>query len=782
MKYCKALLVLALLFMIKNGSAQKVFYISTTGNDSGNGSLQHPFRTIEKAKLLLRQQKGKVTVYLRGGDYFFKKPLVFDASDSRKPNEQVVYKAYGDEKVVFSSAPVQYLLWRPYKNNILVAAIDTSLNWDQLFVNGQLQRMARYPNYQPGARIYGGTDSSATSKERIAGWQNPAGGYLHAMHKSEWGDFHFLIKGKNKDGQLELEGGWQNNRQNGLHTSQRFVENIFEELDAENEWFADKTSGLLYYFPPKQFSPSTAAIQSPQLKHLVEFRGTGSNPVQNISLQGIEFTHTLRTFMQTNDPLLRSDWTIYRGGAILFEGAINCSISQCSFIGLGGNAVFLNGFNQKDSVSSSIFFQIGASAICFVGDTSAVRNPLHEYKQSLPLSAIDRTAGPKNNSFPSGCVAYDNLIHDIGTIEKQVAGVQISMSQDITVSHNTIYQTPRAGININDGTWGGHVIEFNDVFNTVMETGDHGAFNSWGRDRFWHPIRDSMNRITKTGRDEFVLLDAVKTNILRNNRFRCDHGWDIDLDDGSSNYQIYNNLLLNGGLKLREGFFRVAENNMIINNSFHPHVWFTNSEDVFRKNIITTGYYPIRITQWGKEVDYNIFLDSAGLQTAQQQGHDQHSIFTKTSLEKTNDGSYILKQEQLPGMFQPFDQTQFGVISTKLKALAKQSELPVVLNNMQSTDTTVFEVFGLTIKNVFAGERSATGMDSERGVYVSGINASSPFASVLRANDVLLLMNDQPLHNAKDLALLKNSLRFNKPFKIIIFRDQRSQEIVYAPR
>ena len=56
-----------------------------------------------------------------------------------------------------------------------------------------------------------------------------------------------------------------------------------------------------------------------------------------------------------------------------------------------------------------------------------------------------------------------------------------------------------------------------------------------------------------------ILLDAQKPTIIRNNRFRCDHGWDIDLDDGSSNYHIYNNLCLNGGIKLREGFHRIVE-------------------------------------------------------------------------------------------------------------------------------------------------------------------------------------------------------------------------------
>ena len=45
--------------------------------------------------------------------------------------------------------------------------------------------------------------------------------------------------------------------------------------------------------------------------------------------------------------------------------------------------------------------------------------------------------------------------------------------------------------------------------------------------------------------------DAVRTTVIRNNRFRCDNGRDIDLDDGLSNYHIYNNACLNEELKLR---------------------------------------------------------------------------------------------------------------------------------------------------------------------------------------------------------------------------------------
>ena len=52
-------------------------------------------------------------------------------------------------------------------------------------------------------------------------------------------------------GELTLEGGWQNNRRMGMHEKYRFVENIFEELDTVNEWFYDKETKTLYYYPPE---------------------------------------------------------------------------------------------------------------------------------------------------------------------------------------------------------------------------------------------------------------------------------------------------------------------------------------------------------------------------------------------------------------------------------------------------------------------------------------------------------------------------------------------------
>jgi hypothetical protein len=87
----------------------------------------------------------------------------------------------------------------------------------------------------------------------------------------------------------------------------------------------------------------------------------------------------------------------------------------------------------------------------------------------------------------------------------------------------------------------------------VRETGEHGTFNAWGRERQW---TRGMSGIIK----EYVLLDAIDPVVIRNNRisnFRktiSAGNWTIDLDDGSSNYEIYNNLSLGSTLKLRDGY------------------------------------------------------------------------------------------------------------------------------------------------------------------------------------------------------------------------------------
>jgi hypothetical protein len=657
--------------------SQTSFYVSCKGNDTYPGTKTRPLASIERALLMARKTSGEVNIYLLGGTYYLSKPIIFTPEDSRKDNETLTLTNFENQEVLINGGVALNLKWRENKNGIWQAKVEQDLVFDELFVNGLLQRMARYPNYNPGARFLGGTAADAASKERASRWKAPEGGYVHALHRSEWGDFHYIITGKNGNGELLLEGGWQNNRRMGMHPKYRFVENIFEELDTVNEWFYNKATKVLYYFPQKGMDPDKAKFETPQIAHLFEIKGSETNPVRNITITGLTLTQTLRTFMQNKEPLLRSDWTIYRGGAVVYEGAVNCILKNCTLVSLGGNAIFFNNFNRNCEVSGCLISEIGASAICFVGDPNAVRSPSFEYGKFVPFAQIDTIPGPKTNNYPAGCKVYDNLMFNLGLTEKQSAGVELSMCQSILVSHNTIYDVPRAGINVSEGTWGGHIIEYNDVFNTVKESGDHGSFNSWGRDRYWHPDKRILDTIVEN-HFNLTMLDVVKPIIIRNNRMRCDHGWDIDLDDGSSNYLIYNNLCLNGGIKLREGVNRVVENNIMINNTFHPHVWFLNSNDVFRHNVVSTGYLPINIKTWGKETDYNVFPDSVSLKEAWSRGTDKNSVCGKLLFENPMQGDFRLKVGSVAFSvgFKNFEMDNFGVVSPKLKALAKKVQMP----------------------------------------------------------------------------------------------------------
>ncbi len=778
-----SLLISSILFSCSK--SEQFIYVSPSGNDQSIGSIDAPLESLEhalsEAQHLREKDNLPVTILLRKGTYYLKNTLRINNENAGTEKAPLKIAGYQKEQVVLSGARTLMLKWEKAEGNLMKAKLDENFSFSQLYINGKKKIRARYPNFDPTENIFNGYSEDAISKDRVKGWKNPKDGILHAMHRAEWGGYHYLIEGKKESGELELTGGFQNNRQMGMHSHFRYVENIREELDSQGEWFLDQEENVLYYYPDDATDLNSALIEVPLLYHLIEIEGTQANPTQYVEIEGLTFTHTNPTYMKTDEPLLRSDWTIYRGGALLFTNAENCTVSNSHFTELGGNGVFVNKYNRNIRIQSNHFEQIGASAVAFVGSPDAVRSPSFQYYEYTPLDKLDRQPGPKTDDYPSLCIVNDNLIHNIGRIEKQVAGVQISMAMDITISHNSIYNVPRAGINISEGTWGGHIIEYNDVFNTVLETGDHGSFNSWGRDRFWHPNRDSLNYRTST-EPNLVTIDPIRTTIIRNNRFRCDHGWDIDLDDGSSNYHIYNNLCLNGGIKLREGFNRTVENNIMVNNSFHPHVWFDESHDVFRRNIVTTNYKPIIVPKWGDEVDYNLLPDSAALVESHNKGIDLNSLYGNPQFVNPEIGDFSV-QESSPALklgFKNFAMDEFGVKSAALKAIADTPEIPLLFSSeLVEGDNRTFDFLGASVRKVRGiGERSAAGLAEEKGVIVLKVPENSKaFESGLKVQDVILKINDDDTPDIRKLMDAYRGHLWRGHIELSIIRNQKEKEI-----
>lgn len=517
-----------------------------------------------------------------------------------------------------------------------------------------------------------------------------------------------------------------------------------------------------------------AKIEISRFKHLIELKGQDDSPLKNVQISGIHFAHAERTFMEKYEPLLRSDWCIYRGAAILFENTQNCSLNDCTFNQLGGNAVFISRYNLNTVIRGCHFYDIGASAICLVGDTSAVRAVPNRYEKVTPVQQMDYVPGPKNRNYPRQCLIENNLIHHIGRVEKQVAGVQIQVAAQITIRHNSIYQVPRAAINVGDGAFGGHLIEYNDAFETVLETSDHGAFNSWGRDRYWH--FNNKNDI------DMALLDAQYTTIIRNNRFRCDHGWDVDLDDGSSNYHIYNNVFLKGGLKLREGYFRVAENNVFVNNSLHPHVWFPNSGDVIQRNVFMRAYFPIGVDDWGKTIDYNFFSNASYLTKARSKGTDSASVAGELLFIDPITADFRLQagSKAFDIGFENFPMDQFGVQKPALKKIAAQPRIPELLFIADEKTTKEVTWLQAKVKSVNGlGERSAYGLPDENGVIVLELSPKSPLAKAgLLKGDVIRKANGEVVTHVEALQLIYEKVLWTGKMSVQVIRNQAELGLV----
>lgn len=696
---------------------------------NGGGQAMTSYHSIAAAVAAAAAAKEKyprssVRLDLGSGIYHLNRPIVLPSTFSGTPAVPTVIAAATGAKAIVSGSHLLPVVWHSYRGSIFVADVSDAAI-DQLWVDGKRQIRARYPNYDPKIVPFGGYSADALSAARIARWANPAGGEIHAMQVARWGSTFFAIKGKNPDGTLILGKPTANNRvrppertpeiatkasapelgEDQPHKEQRYVENIFEELDAPGEWYFDAGKGKLYYMPPA----------------------------------GVELEKA----------------------------------------NVGGNAVFVSGHNRGILITGNRFDDIGGTAISFMGRREALRTPVFQYADSLPIDRIDRTPGPRSDAYPTQSVARDNLITHVGITDKQAAGVAIDIAQNIAVGYNSIYDVPRAGINIGDGAFGGQIIEHNDVFDTVLETGDHGAFNSWGRDRYWHPDLEEMRRRVAAN-PKLPFLDAIKPNIIRNNRWRTDEGYDVDLDDGSSNYEIYNNVLLMGGLKLREGFRRIVTNNIIINNGLHPHVSFKNSGDVFEHNIVMGPYQPILVDQWDFNFDYNLFTNPIALKAAQALGADKHSAVGDPMFVDAAKGDFWVRpgSPALKLGFTNFPMV-FGVESPRLRSLAKTPAIPPLLTTVSQVVGKTYVFSGATVKSLETlGEQSATGAPDRTGALVLAVVPGSKADQAgLRRGDLIrsveVMSSIFIVADAPTLLVLQASQKWQVRLHIDVLRQQR---------
>ena len=606
-------------------AASITIYVSPEGQDCNSGTREKPLATIQRARdkvrAIKKSSEGPIEVVLAPGSYYLGETLVFGAEDSGTGQARITYRAAEDGTVTISGGMRIKGVWEAYRDGIFVCDVPEAkggqVNFSELYVNGRRQIRARYP--KGDSRIPQPTGYIRT-KDADHNWPNQELYFdpttftqKHWAHPEEavafvfqrisfdrvpfWsGQWHVRGIDRSRNAILLGEGGRQQllfhymqAYQPGIYPEMPFyIENVFEELDAPGEWYLDRREGKLYYMPAEGVDLKTALVVAALLQRVIEVKGTKGNPVRHLTLRGVHVAHAASTYFEPYAAAGMGDYTIQYGGATFIEGAEDITVDRCSLEGVSGNGFFVNGYARRVRLTNSRLADIGESGICFIGK-QIYRTDL---RTKCPMCGFENWWGwdEETDEIPVDCEATNNLVHDVGVFAKQCGGVFMANCQRLKMTHNHIYNTPRAGININNGRYGGHLFEYNDVHDTVRETSDHGPLNSYGRDPYWcqhvcHPgyVPKGWSafqggkegvRFHSFGSFEKIAQYAKETTTIRNNRFSATRRggnsrpglqFGIDLDDGSANYEVCHNLCVDLGIKTKEGVFIKIHDNVMIN-------------------------------------------------------------------------------------------------------------------------------------------------------------------------------------------------------------------------
>ena len=234
----------------------------------------------------------------------------------------------------------------------------------------------------------------------------------------------------------------------------------------------------------------------------------------------------------------------------------------------------------------------------------------------------------------------------------------------------------------------------------------------------------------------------------------------------------------------------------MVDGGYDPHVWFAESGDVFRRNIVWTDYRPanMRRPPWGADMDFNLVQNYGAAASVpatrlqQQSGRDEHSIVADAQFIDPAHGDYRVKDGS-PALalgFANFPMDQFGVQKPELKAIARVPQLPqpkMPAAASAARDTTLAKWFGASVRNVAdEGEMSAFGLPGVTGVLVLEVPAESVLGKAgLQKNDVVLSINGGKTADTAALLRQAPALPAGSAMKIGISRDQKELELQVNP-
>lgn len=566
-------------------------YVSPVGLDSNDGTENSPYKSIEKAILHINSLDigtgESVNIFLREGIYAVDSTIEIE----NQQNARISISAYNDEEVMLSgglkietdafqpltdSSIIKRIIDQNIRGNILKADLK-ALGIDdygvlrqhgfstailpapmELFVNGEPMTIARFPNqgkmsvsevikdcsraidrdfsFEPGIIGYDSDRPDLwTSAKDIWIWGYFRAGFAddnlgirdidtvnNAIHLN-----HAHMFGMMATDTTDEWGG----RIVGYQAY-----NLLEEIDQPGEYYIDRDKGILYLYPPKDFTKSEIILSNTE-DPLIAIENS-----KNITFTGIKIGHGrgMGVYFENSDSILFDRCTFKNLGtvaAMFGKGVSGIDYPIHEFTGeltsrtIGNlkahvyeNTGFFNHAGTNCGIINSKIYNTGTGAVILSGGKRSDLIPGNNFVENCEIYNFNRW----NKTYCAGITLY---------------GVGNS------IENCYLHDAPHQGIAIFGNE---HLIQYNHLHKMVMDVHDNGSIYI-GRNPSERGNVIRNNLFTEIGVEGFKncaihLDDMACATVIENNVFykasKFDFG-DILINGGNDNI-IRNNVFIDG--------------------------------------------------------------------------------------------------------------------------------------------------------------------------------------------------------------------------------------------
>ena len=513
-----------------SASAPQALYVATDGNDSWSGKLaapnaagtDGPLATLQAAKLAMEASATTKTTYVEGGAYYDDATLTLGPAD----NGESWLAMPGQTPVINGGVPVTG--WVQGSNALWTApapagALAAGSAITDLFVGGQRQTHARFPDAAPANPVTGGwltASNSLPGENATSSFQfNPgdipvlsstAGLYAVVYQQNGWMDASLPVASIDYAADtISLAGSTESAIGVG---SRYFLYNASGLLSTPGEWYGDPASNTISFDAPAGFDGSGVTIGS--VSNIIALNGASNVTIAGLTLQGSTSTGSAVRATAVTGLTLAGNTIGNVGNGIVLAGA--------------GDGVDIEGNQISNTDNDGVLVYPGTNDVAIKG------NAIQEIGQLLNGNGIWVT-GSSNDTIANNLV--QNVAHD------GIGGGSTAGSSD--ASYND-------------------AISYNEIDSTNLASSDGGAIYIAGRQL--SPSGDTISFNAITGTTAAGTADNSPMTFLSPNQLVS---FGIYLDDYASGLTVNGNLLAGnvGGIDIHAGSNNAVTDNIIANGS-----------------------------------------------------------------------------------------------------------------------------------------------------------------------------------------------------------------------